>query len=62
MAFRVFDQENQVPTGAASRFGPRNGEQKMGLSVITNNMDNLKRVQPSRQGKKVRKFTSLEFC
>lgn len=52
MAFRVFDQENQVPTGAASRFGSRNGEQKMGLSVITNNMDNLKRVQPSRQGKK----------
>lgn len=56
MAFRGFDQENQMPV---TRFAPRrdqNGEQKAGLSVISSNVENMKKVQPGRQGKKVCKL------
>jgi len=63
MAFRGFDQENQLPAVGATRFAPRrdqNGDLKAGLSVVSSNVENMKRVQPGRQGKKAAPFTILD--
>ncbi len=49
-----FDQENQLPSTQATRFGPRkeNGQPKLGLSVVNSNAANAKKVN-QQQGKKV---------
>ena len=49
-----FDQENQLPSTQATRFGVRkeNGQPKPGLSIVNSNAVNAKKLN-QQQGKKV---------